>query len=109
MVDGYLLSNVNRKVIFIKDIKYNNKYVGTDKEIRADSVTVSLISNNNVIYKSDNINDNKLANLEEYLDDISIVLDTDEVKNIDLKELYLSIEITYDNEVSNFYVNISMK
>lgn len=107
-IDGYLLENVNKKGIFIQNIKYNDELVGTDQEIITDSVTITLESNNNIIYQFKKISNDRPERLYNLLYNTSIYIDSDKVKKIDLNNLYLKIEFEDNQKKQNNTIDLSI-
>lgn len=107
-IDGYLLENVNKKGIFIQNIKYNDELVGTDQEIITDSVTITLESNNNIIYQFKKISNDRPERLYNLLYNTSIYIDSDKVKKIDLNNLYLKIEFEDNQKTQNNTIDLSI-
>ena len=107
-INGYLLENVNKKGIFIQNIKYNDELVGTDKEIITDSVTITLESNNNIIYQFKKISNDRPERLYNLLYNTSIYIDSDKVKKIDLNNLYLKIEFEDNQKTQNNTIDLSI-
>ena len=100
-INGYLLESINKKGIFIQNIIYNNELVGTDQEIITDSVTITLESNNNIIYQFKKISNDRPERLYNLLYNTSIYIDSDKVKKIDLNNLYLKIEFEDNQKTQN--------
>ena len=107
-IDGYLLENVNKKGIFIQNIIYNDELVGTDQEIITDSVTITLESNNNIIYQFKKISNDRPERLYNLLYNTSIYIDSDKVKKIDLNNLYLKIEFEDNQKTQNNTIDLSI-
>ena len=107
-IDGYLLENVNKKGIFIQNIKYNDELVGTDQEIITDSVTITLESNNNIIYQFKKISNDRPERLYNLLYNTSIYIDSDKVKKNDLNNLYLKIEFEDNQKTQNNTIDLSI-
>lgn len=107
-IDGYLLENVNKKGVFIQNIKYNDELVGTDQEIITDSVTITLESNNNIIYQFKKISNDRPERLYNLLYNTSIYIDSDKVKKIDLNNLYLKIEFEDNQKTQNNTIDLSI-
>lgn len=107
-IDGYLLENVNKKGVFIQNIKYNDELVGTDQEIITDSVTITLESNNNIIYQFKKISNDRPERLYNLLYNTSIYTDSDKVKKIDLNNLYLKIEFEDNQKTQNNTIDLSI-
>ena len=107
-INGYLLENVNKKGIFIQNIKYNDELVGTDQEIITDSVTITLESNNNIIYQFKKISNDRPERLYNLLYNTSIYIDSDKVKKIDLNNLYLKIEFEDNQKTQNNTIDLSI-
>lgn len=107
-INGYLLENVNKKGIFIQNIIYNNELVGTDQEIITDSVTITLESNNNIIYQFKKISNDRPERLYNLLYNTSIYIDSDKVKKIDLNNLYLKIEFEDNQKTQNNTIDLSI-
>ena len=106
-INGYLLENVNKKGIFIQNIIYNDELVGTDKEIITDSVTITLKSNNKVIYSFKKINHSNQEPIHDLLNNTSFYVDTDTIKKIDLNNLSLIIELEDNQELKNNIIDLS--
>lgn len=107
-IDGYLLENVNKKGIFIQNIIYNDELVGTDQEIITDSITITLESNNNIIYQFKKISNDRPERLYNLLYNTSIYIDSDKVKKIDLNNLYLKIEFEDNQKTQNNTIDLSI-
>lgn len=103
ILDGYFMVNKFRKIVIINNLVYNEKYIGTSKELLINNVDVSLVSNDNNVYnyRSDGCNDPKSIN--EFLKNINIELDT-ENENVEIDENNLSLRIKYiiNNELKVF-------
>lgn len=107
-INGYLLESINKKGIFIQNIIYNNELVGTDQEIITDSVTITLESNNNIIYQFKKISNDRPERLYNLLYNTSIYIDSDKVKKIDLNNLYLKIEFEDNQKTQNNTIDLSI-
>ena len=102
-ITGYYFKNKKRDIIIIKNIDYNDIYVGTTKEIKTDNFEISLLSNNQIIYNYEITYDNE-EYLDNILDNISFYYDSsksEEDKPIKIDESNLSLNIEIKNSKEN--------
>lgn len=88
-IDGILFSNKVRNILVIKDINYNDINVGTDKEISAKDVKITLMGDEDILYVISKDN-NDTVFLSEFLKNISFYYD---FKNSNYNDVYLKIQI----------------
>ena len=108
IIDGYLLESISKKGVFIQNIIYNDEYVGTNNEIITDSVIITLESNNKIINKFKKSSGIGPKPLHTLLKDTSFYIDTDTIKNIELDNLYLKIELEDNQDLKNNIIDLSL-
>ena len=110
-INGLLLYNNKRQILLIKEIGYNDVYVGTDKEIKADQLRIILKSKDMELYSYSIINDDDLP-LSELLESITIYYDSvthDNKYKISNKDLCIYIEIIKNNDLLTNTIRLNLK
>ena len=119
-IEGYVIFNQEKNIIFLKPIIYNDKYVGTSKEIKTDEVKVEVLLEDKVIYKEVKKETNSKT-LSDILNSIVIFVEEDNKNHEyiintkdDLTKLTIEMTYTFENEqlkvkiplnVENIYSN----
>ena len=101
-ISGTLVYNKKDYIVLINNISYSNIYMGTDKEINAKYLKLSLLNNDDslVSYEIDENNNQNYIN--DLLKNVSISYNsTNEDKKMSLKNLILLIEYTDKNDSKN--------
>lgn len=101
-ISGTLVYNKKDYIVLINNISYSNIYMGTDKEINAKYLKLSLLNNDDslVSYEIDENNNQNYIN--DLLKNVSISYNsTNEDKKMPLKNLILLIEYTDKNDIKN--------
>lgn len=113
-VEGYIVFNQEKNIIFLKPVIYSNKYVGTSKEIKTNEVELEVLLADKVIYRETK-NEDDFKTLSEILNNIVVFVEEDNKNNefiISTKDdlTKLSIEITYtiDKEQSTAKIPLSV-
>lgn len=115
VINGRIIFNPYNKIITINTIRYNDIYVGTNKEIEAKNIKLKLLANDKTIYETGSLDydeNEKPQKLNYYLE--KIVVDLSQSNNeSNLKESDLNnciIEISYiDNENKNQIIRFSLQ
>ncbi len=75
-IDGYIIFNQEKNIIFFKPIIYTDKYVGTSKEIKSKEIKLELLLNDKVIYNEVK-KEKELKNISEILNNFIIFIEED--------------------------------
>ena len=113
-VSGYYLKNSTNQILFIKEIDYNDIYVGTTEELRTTKLKIELTSNETLLYSAEiNKSDEEfidvlLENVSFYYDSLKAEESNGSKNLVDSSNLYLTIEVYDSNsdEYKAFYVNL---
>ena len=98
-VEGYVIFNQEKNIIFFKPIIYNDKYVGTSKEIKTKEVKLELLLDDKVIYNEVK-SETELKTLGEIPNNIVVFIEEDTknyeyIINEEADLTNLTIELTY--------------
>lgn len=113
-VNGYLIFNTRKKILNINGLSYNDIYVGTDKEINADKIEVSVLLEDIVLYKEmhSQTNENEVLYFNDLLSLVRIDLNSNEIpkmKEINKKSVKnLKLEIKYNNDSNENIISIDL-
>lgn len=112
-LDGHVILNNEKNIIFISNIEYIDEYIGTDMSKTVDGLDIMISINDKIIYQHNYnyIDNNEEVYLENALKNIYIYFyekkDTHEnilLKNLD--EIYLKIK--YYNDDEEYYISIPL-
>ena len=113
-VNGYLIFNTRRKILNINELSYNNVYVGTDKEIVADKIEITVLLERTTLYKKEYLQNsaNEILYFNDLLSLVSVDLDSYDIpkmKDINKKTIKnLKLEIKYYNENNENILSIDL-
>ena len=109
MVDGNIIYNKDKQIIIVKNINLVDNNIGTDKEINVMKMTVTLMSDNEELYKQ-SIEYEKRKYISYAFDDISIYYDSSKSENknkIILQKTSIVIEVVDEkNETYTYLIDL---
>lgn len=100
IVNGYVILNQKNHLLFLNQILYSDKYIGTDKEILVKNLEVLIKCNDTELYKYGNVEEKVRKNavpLNQLLEKITITIDEDKsinkyiINEKEVDELYIII------------------
>lgn len=97
---GRIIFNPDNRIITINDLRYNDNYIGTDKEIKAKAVELELTLNDTIIFKTGDLSyfsANEALKLNDYLEKIKI----------DISSQPLDDHMVKENDLDNFIIKIT--
>lgn len=114
-LSGKIIFNPRNKMILINGIKYNDIYTGTNKELKAKAIDVSMVANDKVFFSTGTLDysiDSELKTINSFLDNILINISYEDnemlINNKDLENLYLVLKyINADDEFKELKYKIN--
>lgn len=113
-IDGRLIYNKKETILFINNILFADNLIGTDKEIKASSITVSLLEKDNTILIKNITSavDNKEEYINSLLENLTLEYfdDHEKIKIKNFKDLTVNVE--YSNSkgsAQNITINLDFE
>lgn len=107
LVDGIAIKSHNKESLVIKKISYNDKLVGTSKELLIKEANIKLTLKDEIICEYD-LNDDINSNLNDILINTNLYADNIK-KNIKSNDLAIVIDYTtLSNEFGQFHIKLKL-
>ena len=95
-LDGLIVSNDYRQILYINELIYNDDFIGTSMEVKVDRAHVSILSDGISIFDYEFVGEDSVL-LNEMMDNIRIKIDSDDIDH-SFDKNKLTFLIDYSNK-----------